>query len=229
MSVTLAAHEAAAHVWFHDHAEELESRLRVCFRRFDPDARAEAVADCRARIWSSLLSAARRGTLHEVTPYFAAHFAHAGHRVGRRFNGVSKTDVMGEGTRACGRSHVVSCDDEEFVSLAEALPDPRGWDRPPENTRRDFDYPSILKTERVNGKARAAFRLLAESHGTIPNLEIARTLGVSPSRATQLKAILRRALSLHGYFSPLGWSNEDGTKRRVRSTKKRAPKRATVN
>ena len=56
----------------------------------------------------------------------------------------------------------------ETVSLADALVDPRGWDRPPENVRRNCDYPAIMDAEGVNREGLAAFRMLAETHGRVP-------------------------------------------------------------
>ena len=226
----LAAHEAAAHVWFHDHADELDSRLNACFGRLDGDAREEAVADSRACVWASLLSAAKRGRLDKITPFTAAVYARVGYKVGRRFAGTNKTDAMGDATRMTGRVSVGSVDvvgvrldgqeGIETVSLADALVDPRGWDRPLENVRRNDDYPAIMDAENVNAKARLTFLMLAESQGSARNMDMARVLGVSAGRATQLKTILAKALARHGYRCPLGRSKNADARRRGRSVAK---------
>ena len=223
----LAAHEAAAHVWFHDHADELDSRLNACFGRLDGDAREEAVADSRARVWASLLSAAKRGRLGKITAYTAAVYARAGYKVGRRFAGTNNTDAMGDGTRTTGRVSGGSVDMVgvrsdgqecmETVSLADALVDPRGWDRPLENVRRNSDYPAIMDAENVNAKARLTFLMLAESQGAARNMDIARDLGVSEGRATQLKTLLAEAFARHGYRCPLGRSKDNKARRQSRS------------
>jgi len=195
---------STACAWFAEHAAELASRLRVAFHRLAPEARAEAAADCTARIWEWLLSAERRGTLHRVTPFRLVTYARASWFVGRRFVGMSSTDVMGEAAGWRGRVNVVSLDDGATPELSpsETIPDKRSGGNPFEDVRRNCDYPYILEADRVSAKARRAFALLAQTMGGLKNLELAAELGVSPGRATQLKTRLADALARHDYRCP---------------------------
>jgi len=196
----------SAHAWFAAHADELRSRLRVRFRKLGGEACEEAISDATARIWSSLLSAQRRGTLGTVTPFHAVEYARAGFAVGRRFTGMSSTDVMGEAASARRRVRVVSLEEPAAAgdgrpTLSECLGD-RRTDTPYEEVRRNCDYAYILDAENATPKVRRAFARLVERLGALPNLELARDLGVSPARSSQIKKLLAEALSRHDYRCP---------------------------
>ena len=201
---------SAAHTWFDLHHGELASRSNAYFHFLPEVEREEAVAETLASIFVYTLSAAARDKLDRLTAYSLVVFFGKSCRAGRRMTGFKSTDAMSEA--ALRRRH------HRVHSLVEPVPIPtnRGIrvaplrqvladsreDSPFENVRRDLDYVDILDKERVNSKGRRVFRFLAESHGQGDHRELARELGVSPGRVSQLKGALAACLSRRGYEAP---------------------------
>lgn len=207
----------AAHAWIVDNHQELHSRARAQFARFDPERRDEFIAETIALTFVWALSAARRNKLHRVTPYWAVRFAHRQLCSGRRFMGTSRGCVMSEARRYRHRTRVVSLDQDQSDDalssnpLRESLAD-RDAENPFDVVRRSIDYPEIFEMEEVSPKAVATFEYLAATKSEGPQGELAAELRVSPARITQLKDELGEALALHGYAGPLGPRSSVGAK-----------------
>lgn len=202
----MSNNSSLAHQWFNDNLPEISIRARGVFFYLRDDDRDEAIAEAVAYAYTAIDSAARRGTLHNLTPFHLVNFAAKHFRQGRRVAGYSSTDVMGEATRRRGRVSVVSMsspiargDEEDAPTLAEVLAD-RGDDADPfEATRRNRDYGDIFDNEAISVKARRAFDMLSADRGLGCGMRIAKALGVSSGRVTQLKDELAAALGRHGY------------------------------
>lgn len=198
--------ESSAHRWFAVHRIEIESRIKACFCRINDNELEEATAEVLANVYKAIDSAARRGVLGNVTPYHLVVYAVKHFWQGRRMAGYSTTDVMSEATRRRGRVTVMSMSspighnsDEDTPTLAEVLAD-RGDDADPfEATRRNRDYGDIFDNEGISMKARRTFDMLSADRGLGCGMRIARALGVSSGRVTQLKDELAAALGRHGY------------------------------
>ena len=201
-------HSQSANAWIMQNYTELRSRARACFAYCEPGHREEAIAETVAASLAAAHSAARRGKLDRITPYWLVIFATRQFRSGRRFAGTSSVCVMSEATRLRRGVRVVSLDQDvdpvvdQDVKLREALADGEAED-PFDVVRREHDYPAILEAEAVSSKAWATFRFLAETRGSGKQADLADELRVSPGRITQLKRELGEALERHEYAGPL--------------------------
>ena len=74
LPMQLAA-SGSANAWLVRHHNELVSRANAQFARLDPERREEMVAEVIARAFEWAVSAARRGRLDCVTPYWTVVFA----------------------------------------------------------------------------------------------------------------------------------------------------------
>ena len=200
------SHEANS--WIQRHHSELRSRARACFAYCEPGHREEAIAEILAASLAAAHSAARRGKLARITPYWLVIFATRQFRSGRRFAGTSSVCVMSEAARLRRDVRVVSLDQDvdpvvdHDLKLREALANDDA-ENPFDVVRREHDYPDILKSEAVSSKAWSTFRFLAETRGAGKQADLAAELRVSPGRITQLKGELAGALGRHDYMSPL--------------------------
>ncbi len=178
---------------------EIESRAEAAFRRLDPEAREDAVAEATALCWQNYLHRAAIGK--PVGPASLAYYAALGVRSGRSCCGESSTDVLAPRTRLLGRATVESLDavpvrrsgdgQDGWWDRSEALEDRRLLERPFERVRIKHDYGKFLCLPEVTDQERRVFNLLALGHGTG---EIARDLQVSAPRACQIKHAMGRKL-----------------------------------
>ncbi|MCH8805947.1 MAG: hypothetical protein IH986_07650 [Planctomycetes bacterium] len=224
----------AAHAWFDQHLPELTSRCNAYFRRRPALEREEAVADVVASVFRYVLGAETRGKLHLLTPFTLVSFFARGYCEGRRMAGYSSTDVMSEAARRRHGLRVISLEDlrdsptaciRNSYSFSEMLADSKA-DRPPENARRNIDYPEILERAGASDKAKRIFHFLCQTVGEGRQVELARKLRVSPARITQLKGEVAACLAAHGYLPPATRPrDESGRKPRRRSVSKpRSPR-----
>ena len=197
-----------ANRWLVTHYDELVRRAKVRFARLNPEAREEAVAEALAFVTTSVHAAARNGNLHRLCPATCIHYAARQFHRGRRVAGYTSRCPLSEAGRHQHDHRVLSLDqpcgdeDDDF-DLHMMVPDARA-DDPSDGPRRRLDIPHLLDREHVSAKARATFRYLAETHGNGPQTVLAKMLGVTPARITQLKRELAAALATDGYASPLG-------------------------
>lgn len=230
--LSLPLRRTAAHAWFEKHLPELSSRCNSFFRQKQASERDEAVADVLARVFEYAINAEPRGKLHRLTPFTLVSFFARAFCEGRRMIGASSLDVLSEAGRRRHGLRVVSLEDLPDLPtahsrsphrFAEMLSDSKG-DRPLENVRRDVDYVEILDRAGASAKVRRVFHFLCETVGEGRQVELARELGVSPVRITQLKAELAGHLAAAGYL-PAGmvhWEKPGpNTRRRSRSKTKR--------
>jgi len=201
---------SAAHTWFDLHHGELVSRSNAYFHFLPELEREEAVAETLAGIFVYALSAAARGKLDRLTAYSLVVFFGKSCRKGRRMTGFKSTDAMSEVSLRRGHHKVHSMVDPipiptdrgvKVAPLRQVLADSRE-DSPFDNVRRDLDYADILDKEHVNLKGRRVFLFLAECHGQGDHRALARELGVTPGRVSQLKSQLAKCLGRHGYEPP---------------------------
>ena len=197
------AASSAANDWFMQNLAEIQSRSRAVFARLTPERREDAIAEVMANVYQASESAARRGVLARITPFYCVTFAAKHYRKGRRIAGYSSTDATSEATRVKGRAHVVSIESadqhDSSLSVAETLADKHIDQRPLEQVRVNLDYQTIFRREKVSKKAREVFRLMSATRGRGANTEIAAELHVTPGRVSQIKAELARALEKYGY------------------------------
>ena len=199
-----------ANAWLLDHHAELQSRARANMAHFDRERREEAVAEVIATTLAWAHSAARRGRLDRLTPFWCVIFASRHWRQGRRFAGYSSTCVMSEAARLKHGIKITSlesvdeeADDEAFMLFRESLADAAAED-PFDVVRRSQDYPAIMDLEGVSPKARRTFTFLADTAARGKQCDLAAELMVSQGRITQLKDELGAALSKYDYVGPLG-------------------------
>jgi len=199
-----------ANSWLLTNQVELESRAKANLAMLGRERRDEAVAEVIAMAFAWAVSAARRGVLHKLTPFWCVIFASRQWRQGRRFAGYSSTCVMSEAAKIKRGIKVTSleaidegADHEAYISLDESLAD-RNAEDPFDIVRRNEDYPGIMDMEGVSPKARRTFMFLAENQGGSRQLDLAAELKVSPGRITQLKGELAAALAKYDYVGPLG-------------------------
>jgi len=155
--------------WIMMNYDELHSRARACIARRYTLERDEAVAEALAIVYASVARAAQRGTLSQLTVYWAVVFAVRQVRAGRRSTNSSSKCVMDVQTQRRGRAHVVSLEtlrpktdgDDERGELA--LSDRDGAD-PGEIVRRELDFAMMLRNCRRN--VRVTFNFLAATHGS---------------------------------------------------------------
>ena len=178
---------------------EIVARSRRHFSHLDPEARQEAVQDCVCRAWSMYRSAVARGKTGSVTaqpngaqqdggrPGFTAAslamFSNLSFDSGVRFTGLNRTDVMAPGTRAAGRVCVSSIDGRDDVTFHDVFADRRALNDPAWLAQTTIDWDAFAHSDLLNEKGRKALGLLATGHR---NGELARELGVCPSRASQI-------------------------------------------
>ena len=186
-----------ARVWFERHLPELYSRCRTFFRELSPEEREEATAETVASAFKYALSAAGRGKLQLLTPYTLVSFFGRSYHDGRRIGGASSTDALSEAGRRRHKLRVVSFDEDQesaaplravVMRISDTLVDPKR-DRPLENTRRNIDYLEILDHEQASPQVRRVFEFFCATNGEGRQSDLAREMGVSPSRITLLKAL----------------------------------------
>jgi hypothetical protein len=210
-AVSVCSDEPAdqANAWLAEHHDELCSRARVQFGSQGLERREESVCEALAIIAASAHSAARRDTLHRLSPSTCMHYAVKQIKAGRRAAGYSATDALSEATRIKHGVEVGSLDaasDDEGrrqLTWHEALAD-RDAEQPVEVIRRRHDLGLALSSGKVSTKARQVFVALAQSAGKIRQKDLAMDLGVSAGRLTQIKGELASTLATFGYTSPLG-------------------------
>lgn len=202
------ASNGAANAWLLRHNAELASRATAVFSHLEPERRSEAVAEVIAKAVAWVNSAARRGRLHRLTPYWLVVYASRQYRQGRRFAGDNCRCVMSEAARIKHGVRVESLDDDHDTEgsrprrLRESLKD-RDAENPFEVARRAIDYPAIFALESVSDKAIATFEFLIQTKSEGRFVDLAMELRVTGGRITQLKAELAEALARHGYLPPL--------------------------
>jgi hypothetical protein len=186
----------------------LYSRCRTFFRELSPEEREEATAETVASAFKYALSAAARGKLQLLTPYTLVSFFGRSYHDGRRIGGASSTDALSEAGRHRHKLRVVSFDEDQesaaplravVMRISDTLVDPKR-DRPLENTRRNIDYPEILDREQASPQVRRVFEFFCATNGEGRQSDLAREMGVSPSRVTLLKAQLAECLARWGYL-----------------------------
>ena len=202
---------ASSQNWFHQHFTELMSRCEGYFH-FLPDVeQEEAVAETLAGIVQYVIRAAGREKLQRLTPYTLVLFFGRLCRAGRRMAGFRSTDAMSEVAQRRGHHKVHSLVEpvpiptntgRRVAPLREVLADSRE-DSPFENARRNLDYPAIVTEKNVGTKGRRVFQFLCETHGAGSHKELARELGVTAGRVSQIKNELAVCLARHGYGPPI--------------------------
>lgn len=185
----------------------IADRFKFRFRNLAPEARAEATQDATALAWQSFSRAAEAGTTWDgvatdrtgcATPTRIAEFA-AGHQVaGRGFLGVCVTDPLSPACQQLGRAalqrlHGSRLGDEPCDLVPAALVT-RAHADPASRARAQVDWRMIAA--RCSLRARQVLALLVR--GWKPS-EIARRLGVSPGRVTQIKSEIAAAATALGY------------------------------
>lgn len=197
--------------WFDDHLAEILARCRLFVRRLPRGERQDGVADIVASIFRYVVKAEYRGKLRLLTPFTLVWYFGRSYCLGRRFGGSNSTDVMSPAAQQKHGLRVVSLDRiNEFVDTdrstdeinrrdLEALSDST-YDQPAENARRNVDYPEMLSGRHVSAKARRVFKFLLQTNSVGQQVEVARSLGVSPARVTQLKAQLADRLAAFDYL-----------------------------
>lgn len=199
----------AANAWLLRHHHEIASRANAVFAHLDPDRREEATAEVTANAVAWAHSAARRGRLHRVTPYWFVVYASRQYRQGRRFTGSNCRCAMSEAAKIKHGIRVASLDDESDTGdfhprrLRESLAD-RDAENPFDVARRAIDFAAIFALESVSAKAIATFEFLASTKSEGKQCDLAVELRVTGGRITQLKAELAEALARHDYVGPLG-------------------------
>ncbi len=184
---------------------EVESRSRRHFSHLRAAARDEAVAESVAQAWGLYRSAIARGN-HRFTPCSLAWYANKSVDEGRRFAGYKKSDALDHGAvgfddlDAEGQSRIARALIQRQTPLFDQV-------------RIRIDWPEFLRLELAE-RERDVVTKLAEGW---KRSEVARYLGVSPARITQL---------LHGvadaYVEYLGLP---GFEYRARKQEKRRPGR----
>ncbi len=153
---------------------EIESRSRRHFWHLRGAARDEAVAESVAQAWGLYRSAIARGN-HRFTPYSLTWFANRAVDSGRRFAGYKKSDALDHG--AIGFD---ALDAEGQSRIARALIQRQTpvFDQ----VRITIDWPEFLRSDLGEREAWMTDELAAGSTRS----EIARELGLSPGRVTQM-------------------------------------------
>jgi hypothetical protein len=210
LTVSPASSVSSAHTWFEEHYAELHSRARVFARRLPHGQREDAVSEILAQVWRYTLSAAVRNKLSQLTPFTLVQFFGRNFAAGHGLGGTRRTDVLSAAVRHQHGVRVVSLDEPRLVRtpqrtaylpLSEVLADGRA-ELPPEACRKNLDYPGILKRRKASRKGRQVFTALAQSHGTVRGVDLARELHVSAPRIVQLKRQLARCLAVEDYGPP---------------------------
>lgn len=197
----------AANAWILKNYKELVSRATANLAWLKADPREEAVAEVVAMslLWAH--SAARRGSLHRMTVYWAVVYASRQYLQGRRVAGSRRGCVMAELTKNRHRFRIASLDEQvghgDSRSHGESLAD-RDAEDPFDVVRRRHDYPAIFTMESVSAKGIATFRYLLATKGEGSKKELAAVLGITGARVTQLRHQLAHALARHDYQGPLG-------------------------
>ena len=199
-----------ARTWFEYRLAELTRRVHGFFSRLAGPQHEEAVADTLARIFHYVVGAQARRKLHRLTPASLVRFFGTSYYAGRRAAGSNSRDMMSEVTRDRRRPRVMSLDQPRWnqnglndaaTSLSKVLED-RRENSPLENVRKALDFPAILQKERVGFNGRRVFHYLCQTHGQGSHRQLARELGVSPTRITQIKRELGACLAKNGYGPP---------------------------
>ncbi len=197
-----------ANAWLTAHHGELVQRARYRLRRVSRRHRKDAIAEVIAAAVNYAHSAAQRGRLDQVTPFWSVEYAARNYLHGRRA-GRRPTCVMSEPVQSREGIRVQSIDDDaedeshRHRNLRETLANHRCI-TPYDQARITYDYPYILDVEQVPAKGQRLFSYLVETHGQGSQTALAGELKITPARATQLKRELGEALSRHDYHGPLG-------------------------
>ena len=198
-----------ANAWLARHHDELTQRARYRLRRVRRRDRQEAIAEVLASATAYAHSAAQRGRLDQVTPFWLVEFASRNFLNGRRTGGgttcILSPDVQArQGVRVRSIEEPIEPGPDGIPRrLGDALVD-RDGESPYHQVRVTHDYPYILATEQIPAKGRRLFVYLAETHGEGSQTALGRELHITPARVTQLKRELGRAFSRHDYHGPLG-------------------------
>jgi DNA-directed RNA polymerase specialized sigma24 family protein len=189
----------AVHRAFEAALPAMDQTIRFQFRNWPRRHRAEAVADARAAAWHAWSGLARRGQdplAVGVTGIAlnAARYVRAGRRLGTGSCGRGAMDLLDRRAQRRGGFHLVSLDRDSGDGLGVS-PDP--WrerlaeDRhtsPADTACFRLDFASWLAG--LPGRNRRVAELLAEGH---PTGEVARLVGVSPGRVSQLRVELEES------------------------------------
>jgi len=187
---------------------EIEQRSRRHYSQLDPEAREEAVQDCLAQAWITFRSARKNGKTSDVatqgcaTPATLAFYTNRLYDSGRRFVGTHRNDVLAAACRAKKRSLADVADEDGEV--VEVLADHRVENRPLEKLRVKHDYPYILRHSGLSRQALTVLVKVLEDNTVGSSTRIARELGISPGRVTQIKQEIATAFAEYNYY-PAGW------------------------
>ena len=190
---------AAAHVQFEAALPAMDRAFRFLFRRCPRHRRAEALADARAAAWHAwhgLLGRGQDPLAVGVTGIAlnAARYVRAGRRLGTGSCGRGAMDLFDRRAQRRGGFHLMSLDRDSGDGLGVS-PDP--WreqlaeDRhvsPADVACFRLDFQSWLAG--LPSRNRRVAELLAEGH---PTGEVARLVGVSPGRVSQLRLELEES------------------------------------
>ncbi len=157
---------------------EIKDRSRRHYSRCDPELRDERVQESLCQAWKLYDSAVRRGN-YRFTPCTLAWYANRATDEGRKFaGGTIRTDALDAG-RALSFDDL---DEDGRSRIAEALVQRRTpvFDQ----ARIRIDWPEFLRLE-LTERERDVVTKLAEGWR---RSEIARHLGLSPARVTQIMA-----------------------------------------
>ena len=160
---------------------EVESRSRRHFSHLRAAAQDEAVAESVAQAWGLYRSAIARGN-HRFTPCTLAWYANRAVDSGRRFAGYKKSDALDHG--AVGFDDL-DADGQSRIARALVQRQTPVFDQ----ARIRIDWPEFLRLELAE-RERDIVTKIAEGW---KRSEIARYLGVVPSRVTQILAGVAQA------------------------------------
>lgn len=188
----------------------ISDRLAFRFRSLLSEEKAEAVQDATATAWLRFTRAAEAGIAWDgvagervgcATPSGIATFIASHHAMGRRFLGTHVADPLAPACQGQGRAQVrylndrtSDMDTDEAVSAALLA---RSHTNPINQVRIRLDWAAIAA--RCSQKARQVLALLINGWKTG---DIARHLGMSPGRVTQLKGDIAVAATALGYGAP---------------------------
>ena len=194
---------------------EIQARSRRHYAHFPPERRDEAVQESTCQAYALYESAVRRGNFR-FTPCTLAIFANRATDEGRKFGGGTiRSDAL-------DRSHVSldALDSEGQSRIAEALVQRR---TPVfHQARIRIDWPQFLRLE-LTERERDVVTKLAEGWKRV---EIARYLGVVPSRVTQIFGGVAEAYEEH--FGTPGFEHRARKKEKGKSGRRPKAARAAA-
>ena len=154
---------------------EIEARSRRHYAHLPAADQDEKVQESVCQAFALYDSAVRRGN-GRFTPASLAIYANRAVDQGRRFAGYTTTDALDQG-RSVSLSQL---DSEGWTRIGEALV--QRWTSPLDQARIRIDWPAFLTNDLAEREAFMTDELAAGSTRS----EIARELGLCPSRITQL-------------------------------------------